>query len=86
VLDSCGICGTGETPQGVSDEEIEKRKRLVQPRQALEGWRGSRSLTSTDGPKRLEGLGAGAGQAPRHAREPLVPGAEINVSFNTANT
>ncbi len=28
--------------------------------------------------KRLEELGAGAEQDPRHAREPLVPGAEIN--------
>ncbi|MGM0904046.1 MAG: hypothetical protein ACQEXB_23445 [Bacillota bacterium] len=35
-------------------------------------------MTSTDGPKRLEGLGAAASQAPRHGREPLVPGAEIN--------
>ena len=36
---SCGICGTGETPQEHSDEEIEKRKCLVKSRQALEGWR-----------------------------------------------
>jgi hypothetical protein len=29
--------GAGETPQAQSAEEKEKRKRLVQPRQALEG-------------------------------------------------
>jgi len=33
---SCGKSRSRETPQALSAEEKEKRKRLVQPRQALE--------------------------------------------------
>jgi hypothetical protein len=36
--DSCGSTELGRPHRRFSAEEIEKRKRLVQPRQALEGW------------------------------------------------
>jgi hypothetical protein len=37
ALDSCGMNELSETPQVGTTEEKEKRKRLVQTRQALEG-------------------------------------------------
>jgi len=42
--------------------KTEKRKRLVLPRQALEGLTVKSFFDSPAGPKRLEGQGAGAGQ------------------------